>query len=173
MIKKVFALLYVSFCKLLFYINHRWYMKIYIPYLKWSGTHILGTPRYIGIHVRFDDYHLIEIGNNTTISDDCHLLTHDYSITNVMRAVRVEFPKDIALVRDIKIGNNVFIGKKSIIMPNARIGNNCVIGAGSVIRGIVPDNTVWGGNPAQCFSSVEELAEKWMMYINNDKIRRD
>lgn len=146
---------------------------MYIPYLKWRGTRIHGTPRYIGVHVKFDNYHLIEIGNNTTISDDCHLLTHDYSITNVMRAIGIEFSKDIALVRDIRIGNNVFIGKKSIIMPNARIGNNCIIGAGSVIRGIVPDNTVLGGNPAQCFSSVEELAKKWMIYIENNQIRKD
>ena len=90
-----------------------------------------------------------------------------------MRAIGIEFSKDIALVRDIRIGNNVFIGKKSIIMPNARIGNNCIIGAGSVIRGIVPDNTVFGGNPAQCFSSVEELAKKWMIYIENNQIRKD
>ena len=136
---------------------------MYIPYLKWRGTRIHGTPRYIGVHVKFDNYHLIEIGNNTTISDDCHL----------MRAIGIEFSKDIALVRDIRIGNNVFIGKKSIIMPNARIGNNCIIGAGSVIRGIVPDNTVFGGNPAQCFSSVEELAKKWMIYIENNQIRKD
>ena len=38
-----------------------------------------------------------------------------------MRAIGIEFSKDIALVRDIRIGNNVFIGNKSIIMPNERM----------------------------------------------------
>ena len=53
-------------------------MRMYIPLLKKNGVKINGTPRYIGIHVSFDDFSKIEIGNNTTISDECHLLTHDY-----------------------------------------------------------------------------------------------
>lgn len=134
---------------------------------------IKGTPRYIGVHVKFDDFNLIEIGNKTTISDECHLLTHDYSITNVMRTIGVEFPKDIALVRGIKIGNNCFIGKKTIIMPNAEIGDNVVIGAGSVVRGKIPSNTYWGGNPAIKFGNIDELATKWKHLVDENKIRRD
>lgn len=146
-------------------------MRMYIPLLRSKGVKI-GKPRYIGIHVVFDDFRRIEIGDNTTISDECHLLTHDYSITNVFRAVGKTFEKDIALVRGIKIGDNVFVGKKSIIMPNCHIGNNCVIGAGAVVRGNIPDGSIVVGNPSQIVGDVYKLADKWK-HINKDQIRKD
>ena len=159
-------------CKIAFHINHRFYMRMYIPLLKKNGVKINGTPRYIGIHVSFDDFSKIEIGNNTTISDECHLLTHDYSITNAFRATGKILSKDIALVRGIRIGNNVVIGKKSIIMPNCEIGNNCIIGAGAVVRGKIPDGSVVIGNPAQIVGDVFKLAEKWEK-LSLDYIRKD
>lgn len=150
-------------------------MYFYLVYLKMLGCNIIGTPRYIGVHTKFDDLRLIEIGDKTTISDECHLLTHDYSITNVMRAVGKEQETDISIIRGIKIGTNCFIGKKSIIMPNTEIGDNVIIGAGSVVRGKIPANTIWIGNPAVLFSSVEEQFIKWSKYLNIDcnKLRRD
>lgn len=109
-------------CKIAFHINHRFYMRMYIPLLKKNGVKINGTPRYIGIHVSFDDFSKIEIGNNTTISDECHLLTHDYSITNAFRATGKILSKDIALVRGIRIGNNVFIGKNQSLCLTVKSG---------------------------------------------------
>lgn len=97
-------------------------MRMYIPLLKKNGVKINGTPRYIGIHVSFDDFSKIEIGNNTTISDECHLLTHDYSITNAFRATGKILSKDIALVRGIRIGNNVFIGKNQSLCLTVKSG---------------------------------------------------
>ena len=99
------------------------------------------------------------------------LLT-DYSITNAFRATGKILSKDIALVRGIRIGNNVFIGKKSIIMPNCEIGNNCIIGAGAVVRGKIPDGSVVIGNPAQIVGDVFKLAEKWEK-LSLDYIRKD
>ena len=171
--KKILFATYMIFLKILFYVNHRIYMRFFLKYLKLRGCQVTGTPRYIGVHVKFDNYSNIKIGHQTTISDECHLLTHDYSITNVMRANGVQIVKDIALERQIEIGNNVFIGKKSIIMPNAKIGDNVIIGAGSVVRGTVPPNAVWCGNPAQCISSTKELYLKWVKYMNDDIIRTD
>lgn len=109
-------------CKIAFHINHRFYMRMYIPLLKKNGVKINGTPRYIGIHVSFDDFSKIEIGNNTTISDECHLLTHDYSITNAFRATGKILSKDIALVRGIRIGNNVFMGKNQSLCLTVKSG---------------------------------------------------
>ncbi|MCI8856135.1 MAG: CatB-related O-acetyltransferase [Clostridiaceae bacterium] len=49
---------------------------------------------------------------------------------------------------DIVIGNDVWIGRKSIIMPGVRIGDGAVIAAYSVVTKDVPPYTVAGGNPA-------------------------
>ena len=47
-----------------------------------------------------------------------------------------------------QIGNNVFVGSGSIILPGVTIGNNVIVGAGSVVRTDIPDDSVVTGNPA-------------------------
>ena len=42
------------------------------------------------------------------------------------------------------MGDNVFIGARTIIMPNVTIGNNCIIAAGRIVTKDVPNNTVIG-----------------------------
>lgn len=52
-------------------------------------------------------------------------------------------------IRDIVIGDNVFIGSHCAILSGARIGNNSVIGAGTVVRaGEIPPFSLVVGNPA-------------------------
>lgn len=50
---------------------------------------------------------------------------------------------------DIVIGNDVWIGRESIIMPGVKIGDGSIIGAYSVVTKDVPPYSVAGGNPAQ------------------------
>lgn len=158
---------------ILSYGNHRVFMKYYIPLLKKNGMSISGTPRYIGKDVIFDDFNKIILGDRVVISNDCHFLTHDYSYTTALIASG-QIPKtDIAIVRGITIGSNVFIGKKSIIMPNTNVGNNVIIGAGSVVRGTIPDNSVVAGNPSTIVCTITELMNKWNKTIENDELRSD
>lgn len=51
--------------------------------------------------------------------------------------------------KDIEIGENVWIGANCVIAPGAKIGNGSVIGAGSVVRGVIEENSLVNGNPAQ------------------------
>ena len=50
---------------------------------------------------------------------------------------------------DIKIGNDVWIGYQTIIMPGVVVGDGAVIGAGSVITKNVDDYEIVAGNPAK------------------------
>ncbi len=159
--------------RMAYFFSARSYMKLYIPLLKMQGMKIEGAPRYIGPKVRFDDYGKTKLGNRVVISDECILLSHDYSYTSALISVGDCPQTDIALVRDIVVGNNVFIGKRSIIMPGTTIGDNVIIGAGSVVRGKIPENSVVIGNPATVVGKVTDLAEKWKKYLGTDKIRPD
>ena len=58
------------------------------------------------------------------------------------------------LIGKITIGNKVFIGAGSIILPGATIGDNSVIAAGSVVTKDVPENVVVGGNPAKIIKGI-------------------
>ena len=50
---------------------------------------------------------------------------------------------------DTIIGNDVWIGRESVIMPGVKIGDGAIIAAYSVVAKDVPAYTVYGGNPAK------------------------
>lgn len=95
---------------------------------------------------------LIEIGDNVTITPNTVVLAHDAS-TNIVGC-------STKLGRVI-IGNNVFIGTRSVVLCNTRIGDNVIIGAGSVVSGNLPGNAVYAGVPARRICSIEEYKEKY------------
>lgn len=77
------------------------------------------------------------IGEYSSIRDS----THGFSIQKPL--------KDCMDSKDsIIIGNNVWIGKNTLILPGTTIGNNVIIGANSMVKGVCLDNSVYAGCPA-------------------------
>lgn len=152
----IWSLLRVAHRNLLFLIapfHTDYYMRSYTKYLKRCGLDIADYDEHGYIHpsVWFDSserYSLIKIGRAVTLSRDVILLTHDYSIRNAINAfeenagnVKYKFLKPIA------IGDNCFIGARTVLLPGTEIGDDVIIGAGSVVKGKIPQRTVWGGHP--------------------------
>jgi virginiamycin A acetyltransferase len=50
---------------------------------------------------------------------------------------------------DTVVGNDVWFGHRSTIMPGVRIGDGAIIAGGSVVVADVPPYTIVGGNPAK------------------------
>jgi maltose O-acetyltransferase len=100
-----------------------------------------------------DDSHCwhIEIGDNVTLAPGVHILAHDAS---------TKMHTGYTKIKNVSIGNKVFIGALSIILPGVRIGDNVIIGAGSVVTGNVPDNSVYAGNPASLICTTEDYLVK-------------
>ncbi len=147
---------------LLIYIDSRLYMKYYEKLLRSVGLTLHGSPRFIAKSVRFDDFGLITLGDRLVVSMNVWFLTHDYSFTTGLISIN-EMPKtDIGLLGPITVGNNVFIGMNSILLPGTTIGNNVIVGAGSIVRGNFPDNVVISGNPAKIISDIQSHTEKLM-----------
>lgn len=96
--------------------------------------------------------YLITIGNNVTISANVTILTHDASTNFVQCGTKLG---------RIKIGNNVFIGTRSIILCNVCIGDNIIVGAGSVVTQDLPANGVYAGVPAKYVCSLDAYKEKY------------
>lgn len=101
---------------------------------------------------------LITIGDNVTIAPRVHILAHDASTC---------YELGHAKIGKVTIGNNVFIGAESIVMPNVTIGDNVIIGAGSVVTKDIPSNSVCVGNPAKKIMSYSEYIDKQKHNMQN------
>lgn len=110
-------------------------------------------------HIRMGDFCLISpgveitsalsisIGDNTMIAAESTINDCDWhGIYNRTRPFRC--------TKAVIIGENVWIGARSIIGKGVTIGNNSVIGAGSVVVSDIPENVVAAGNPAKIVKSI-------------------
>ena len=94
---------------------------------------------------------LIEIGDNVTMAPRVHILCHDASTKQFLGYTKIG---------RVTIGDNVFIGAESVILPGICIGNNVVIGANSTVTYNIPDNSVLAGCPARVISTLDKYLEK-------------
>lgn len=102
--------------------------------------------------------YLISIGNHVRINEDVQFITHDGGVW-VLRAMKEAY-KDIDLFGRVKVGDNVHIGTRAIIMPGVTIGSNCIIGCGAIVTRDIPDNSVAVGIPARVIECIEEYERK-------------
>ena len=94
----------------------------------------------------------ITIGNNTNIGSGCIITdTDSHPIHWMVRRKNAE----PAPTKPIIIGDDVFIGARSIILKGVTIGDGAVIGAGSVVTKDVPSRVVACGNPAKVVKAIE------------------
>ena len=93
----------------------------------------------------------IEIGDDVIIAPRVHILAHDAGTKLFLGHTRVA---------NVIIGNKVFIGAGTIILPGVTIGNNVVIGAGSIVSKDIPDNSVAVGSPVKVVSTLEDFLNK-------------
>ena len=114
---------------------------------------------------------LIEIGKDCLISFGVTFLTHDGSRKVCLKYIKESLRKDIITWKKIRIGNNVFIGCHSIIMPGITIGDDVVIGAGSIVTKDIPNGEVWAGNPAKYIKTTKELAQSFEQLNETDAIK--
>lgn len=103
----------------------------------------------------------IEIGNNAIIAPRVHILAHDASTKLFLNHTRVS---------NVKIGNHVFIGAGTIILPGVTIGNRVIIGAGSVVTSSIMDNSVAVGVPAKIICSLDDYLEKQKNKMNDKNL---
>jgi len=83
-----------------------------------------------------------------TIGDHCVLGAGSMILTHC--PIRM-YKKNIR----INIGNYVYIGAGSFVLPGVDIGDNVMIGAGSVVSSNLPANSICGGSPCKVIRPLE------------------
>lgn len=81
----------------------------------------------------------ITVGNDVRIGPEVHIYDSDFHPVG---------PESETRVAPIRIGNDVWIGQRAIILPGVEIGDHSVVGAGAVVTRSVPSRCVVAGNPA-------------------------
>jgi len=76
----------------------------------------------------------VHIGAYSYVAFESRILTHD---------------RTRGLYLHTRIGENCFIGGRSLILPGVEIGDGCIVGAGSVVTKSVPAGSIVAGNPAK------------------------
>lgn len=95
----------------------------------------------------------IYIGKNTLIASHTMILTHEH----VKRDIND--PRN-PWITNTYIGNNCFIGVRSMILPGVKIGDEVIIGANSVVTKDIPSNCVAVGNPARIVKTGIKMNDK-------------
>lgn len=113
------------------------------------GVKIGKNPNLVECHLDYGHGYLIEIGDNAGFSH-VTILTHDASTKAVL---------GYSKIGRVKIGNDVFIGYGSLVLPGVTIGDNVIIGAGSVVKNDIPSNSVAAGNPAAVVCPTDKYFE--------------
>lgn len=103
----------------------------------------------------------VKIGDNVLIAPNVSIYTAGHPVHPDSRNTGYEYGIPVT------IGNNVWIGGNSVILPGVTIGDNVVIGAGSVVTKDIPHNVIAAGNPCKVIREITEEDRDY--YFKNKK----
>lgn len=123
-----------------------------IDWLKERGCKIGERLKLIG-NAKIDENHCwhIEIGDDVTIAPGAYILAHDASTKTAIGYTRIA---------GVSIGDRVFIGAHTIVLPGVSIGSDCVVGAGSVVSRSIKSGSLVVGNPAKVIGTSADYFQK-------------
>lgn len=132
--------------------------KAYInpPFYCDYGKHIeVGKNFYANYNCTILDVAKVKIGDNCMFAPNVSIFTAGHPVHPVSRNTMYEYGIEIT------IGDNVWIGGNTVVLPGVNIGSNTVIGAGSVVTKDIPDWVIAAGNPCKVIRKITEEDKKF------------
>lgn len=111
---------------------------------KVSRDIVAGAYSYIGENCLI--YPKVSIGNFTMLANDVFIIGGDHNYRFAGMPIVFNGRDDF---KETKIGHDVWIGARSIIMAGVKIGNGAIIAAGSVVTKDIEPYAIYGGVPAK------------------------
>jgi len=119
----------------------------------YPGARIFGAPGLrVGKNCWIGVDNLIQANGGVEMGDDVMLGpgVKIWSVNHVYASVGVPISEQGHEHQPVTIGDRVWIGTDSIILPGTRIGDDVVVSAGSVVGGKrIPSRRIVAGNPAR------------------------
>jgi acetyltransferase-like isoleucine patch superfamily enzyme len=110
-----------------------------------EGTVSIGAKSVLGQECTISAYQHVSIGRECVIADRVMMIDFDHGMVEVDRPIRLQG----IYKRDVRVGNNVWIGYGACILRGVAVGDNAVIGTNAVVTRDVPANAVVAGVPAR------------------------
>ncbi|PMO05307.1 galactoside O-acetyltransferase [Vibrio splendidus] len=126
----------------------------------WGRHTHLGNNVYVNFNLTLVDDTNVFIGDNVMIAPNVTIATGTHPISPELRLKAAQFNVPV------RIGNNVWLGAHTVVLPGVTIGENSVIGAGSIVTKDIPANVVAVGNPCRV---VREINERDREYYHKDR----
>src|SRR4051794_22839980 len=110
-----------------------------------EGEISIGAKTVMGQECTISAYRHVSIGRECVIADRVMMIDFDHGMVEVDRPIRLQG----IYKRDVRVGNNVWIGYGACILRGVAVGDNAVIGTSAVVTKDVPANAVVAGVPAR------------------------
>jgi acetyltransferase-like isoleucine patch superfamily enzyme len=110
-----------------------------------EGVVSIGAKTVMGQECTISAYQRVSIGRECVIADRVMLIDFDHGVVEVDRPIRLQG----IYKRDVRVGNNVWIGYGACILRGVTIGDNAIVGTSAVVTTDVPANAVVAGIPAR------------------------
>jgi acetyltransferase-like isoleucine patch superfamily enzyme len=110
-----------------------------------EGVVSIGAKTVLGQECTISAFRHVSIGRECVIADRVMLIDFDHGVVEVERPVRLQG----IYKRDVRVGNNVWIGYGACILRGVTVGDNAIIGTSAVVTQDVPANAVVAGVPAR------------------------
>src|SRR3954471_1740063 len=117
-----------------------------------EGVISIGAKTVLGQECTISAYQNVSIGRECVIADRVMLIDFDHGMVDVERPIRLQG----IYKRDVRVGNNVWVGYGACILRGVHVGDNAVIGTNAVVTRDVPANAVVAGVPAKVIRMREE-----------------
>jgi acetyltransferase-like isoleucine patch superfamily enzyme len=117
-----------------------------------EGVVSIGAKSVLGQECTISAYQHVSIGRECVIADRVMMIDFDHGVVDVERPVRLQG----IYKRDVRVGNNVWIGYGACVLRGVTVGDNAVIGTNAVVTRDVPANAVVAGVPAKVIRMREE-----------------
>ena len=110
-----------------------------------EGLISIGAKTVLGQECTISAYRHVSIGRECLIADRAMMIDFDHAAGDVERPVREQG----IYKREVRIGDNVWIGYGAVILCGVTIGDNAIVGAAAVVTRDVPANAIVAGVPAR------------------------
>ncbi len=110
-----------------------------------EGEVVIGAKTVIGQECTISAFQHVSIGCECIVADRVMLIDFDHGMVEVERPIRQQG----IYKRDVRVGNNVWVGYGACFLRGVTVGDNSVVGTSAVVVRDVPANAVAGGVPAK------------------------